>query len=60
MADEQISGQSEHIEPAAEAATIENLLREERLFPPPAAFTAQATADDPGIYAQTATDEGFR
>ena len=39
MADEQTasqtSEQSEHIEPAAEAATIENLLREERLFPPP-------------------------
>jgi acetyl-CoA synthetase len=52
--------QSEHIEPAAEAATIENLLREERLFPPPAAFTERATANDSQIYARTATDEGFR
>ncbi len=50
----------EHVEPAAEAATIENLMREERLFPPPPAFTAAATANDPDIYARTATDQGFR
>jgi acyl-coenzyme A synthetase/AMP-(fatty) acid ligase len=47
-------------EPAAEAATIENLLREERTFPPPAAFVAQATAKDPEIYNRAATEEGFR
>ncbi len=40
-------------------ATIENLLREDRTFPPPAAFTAAATANDPAIYERTATDEGF-
>ena len=50
----------EPLEPAAEAATIENLLREERLFPPPAGFVAQATANDAEIYTRTATDEGFR
>ena len=33
----------DRLEPAAEAATIENLLREERTFPPPAAFARSAT-----------------
>ena len=47
-------------EPAAESATIENLLREERTFPPPASFAEQATANDPQIYMRTATEEGFR
>jgi acetyl-CoA synthetase len=42
-----------------DAAPIENLLREDRTFPPPAGFAAQATASDPGIYERTATDEGF-
>jgi len=42
------------------SATIENLLVEDRLFPPPAAFTATATFNDPEIYARTATEEGFR
>jgi acetyl-CoA synthetase len=51
---------TDKIEPAAEAATIENLLREERLFPPPPAFVAQATANDPAIYERTASDEGFK
>ena len=46
-------------QPPADAATIENLLREDRTFPPPPAFTAQATAGDPAIYERTASDEGF-
>ncbi|HEX6655609.1 MAG TPA: AMP-binding protein, partial [Candidatus Limnocylindria bacterium] len=41
-------------------ATIENLLREERSFPPPADFTAQANVSDAGIYEQAASEEGFR
>ncbi|HET6818971.1 MAG TPA: AMP-binding protein, partial [Candidatus Limnocylindria bacterium] len=41
-------------------ATIENLLREERSFPPPQAFTAQANANDPAIYERASSDEGFR
>jgi acetyl-CoA synthetase len=40
-------------------ATIENLLREDRTFPPPPAFVAAAIANDPDIYEHTATDEGF-
>jgi acetyl-CoA synthetase len=61
MADEQRDERgSEHIEPAAEAATIENLLREERTFPPPPEFARNATASDPQIYTRTATEEGFR
>ncbi|HEY7738968.1 MAG TPA: acetate--CoA ligase [Candidatus Limnocylindria bacterium] len=43
----------------ADAATIENLLREDRTFPPPPAFTAQANAGDPDIYQRAASDEGF-
>jgi acetyl-CoA synthetase len=47
-------------EPAVpEAATIENLLREERTFAPPPAFTAAATAGDAQIYEDAASDEGF-
>jgi len=46
-------------QPPADAATIENLLVEDRTFPPPPAFTARAIASDPDIYARTATDEGF-
>jgi len=46
-------------QPPADAATIENLLVEDRTFPPPPAFTARAIANDPDIYARTATDEGF-
>jgi acetyl-CoA synthetase len=41
-------------------ATIENLLREERTFPPSVAFAAAAIANDPDIYQRTASDEGFR
>jgi acetyl-CoA synthetase len=43
-----------------EAATIENLLREERTFPPPPEFAANALLNDPSIYDRTATEEGFR
>ena len=32
-----------------DAATIENLLREERTFPPSEEFVANALLDDPGI-----------
>ena len=46
-------------QPPADAATIENLLVEDRTFPPPPAFVARATANDPDIYARTASDEGF-
>ncbi|MEX0629522.1 MAG: acetate--CoA ligase [Chloroflexota bacterium] len=46
-------------QPPADAATIENLLVEDRTFPPPPAFVARAIANDPDIYARTATDEGF-
>ena len=56
MADDQ----EEPIEPAAEAATIENLLREERIFPPPLAFTEAANVNDVSLYDRAATDEGFR
>ena len=45
----------EHVE-----ATIENLLREERSFPPPPKFTAQANATDAGICEQADSEEGFR
>ena len=46
-------------QPVPEAATIENLLREERTFAPPPAFTAAATAGDAQIYDDAASDEGF-
>ncbi len=39
---------------------IENLLREDRTFPPSDAFTSEALLSDPSIYERTATDEGFR
>ncbi|HEV8253073.1 MAG TPA: AMP-binding protein, partial [Candidatus Limnocylindria bacterium] len=54
------AAEPEPSEPEAEAATIENLLREERTFVPPPAFAAQATANDPEIYMRAATEEGFR
>jgi len=43
-----------------DAATIENLLREERTFPPSEEFVANALLNDPDIYQRTATEEGFR
>jgi acetyl-CoA synthetase len=58
------NGQDEHRDehPGEEhlEATIENLLREERTFAPSPEFVSNATANDPEIYARTATDEGFR
>ena len=44
-------------EPSVNAsAGFEALLSEERRFPPPAAFTAQANVSDPGIYEESARD----
>jgi len=37
-------------------AAIENLFREGRTFPPPAAFAEQANASDPGVYAVADAD----
>ncbi len=45
---------------SAGTEAIENLLREERTFPPSAEFVASAVASDAGIYERTATEEGFR
>jgi acetyl-CoA synthetase len=45
---------------SAGTEAIENLLREERTFPPSAEFVANALASDPGLYERTATEEGFR
>ena len=39
---------------------IENLLREDRTFPPSEGFVAAALLSDPGIYERTAGEEGFR
>jgi acetyl-CoA synthetase len=47
-------------EDRTDAATIENLLREERTFPPSEQFVADALLTDPGIYERTASEEGFR
>jgi acetyl-CoA synthetase len=43
-----------------DAATIENLLREDRTFPPPRDFVANALLDDADLYEHTATEDGFR
>jgi acetyl-CoA synthetase len=43
-----------------ESATIENLLTEDRTFPPPTDFVANAIVKDQGILERTATEEGFR
>ncbi|HET7095139.1 MAG TPA: AMP-binding protein, partial [Thermomicrobiales bacterium] len=41
-------------------ATLEALLAEDRTFPPPPAFAAQANVNDPAIYERAANDlEGF-
>jgi acetyl-CoA synthetase len=45
----------EHVE-----ATIENLLREDRTFPPPPDFVERSILNDPAIYERTATEDGFR
>ncbi len=47
-------------ERSADVETIENLLREERTFPPSEAFASAALLNDPSIYERTKTDEGFR
>jgi acetyl-CoA synthetase len=47
-------------EDRTDAATIENLLSEERLFPPSPEFVGDALLNDPAIYEQTASEEGFR
>jgi acetyl-CoA synthetase len=39
---------------------IENLLREDRTFPPPPEFVADALLNEQSIYERTATEEGFR
>ena len=36
--------------------TLEALLKEDRRFPPPAAFRERANASDPGVYARAAAD----
>jgi acetyl-CoA synthetase len=36
--------------------TLDSLLTEDRSFPPPAEFAAQANADDPAVYAQAGAD----
>ena len=45
---------------SATSATIENLLREERTFPPPPEFAANALLNDASIYERTADEDGFR
>jgi acetyl-CoA synthetase len=47
-------------ERSAGTDAIENLLREDRTFPPSAEFVAQAGLSDPSIYERTASEEGFR
>ena len=41
-------------------ATIENLLREDRTFPPSSAFVEGSVLADASIYERTASEEGFR
>src|SRR5687767_7310376 len=47
-------------ERTASTDAIENLLREDRTFPPPPEFVANALLNDPSIHERTASDEGFR
>jgi acetyl-CoA synthetase len=47
-------------EDRTDAATIENLLREERTFLPSEEFVASALLTDPGIHERAASEEGFR
>jgi acetyl-CoA synthetase len=44
----------------ATTEAIENLLREERTFPPPRDFVEHALLNDASIYDRTRTDDGFR
>ena len=39
-------------EERVESATIENLLREDRTFPPPRDFVASALVTDPSVFKQ--------
>jgi len=47
-------------EERVESATIENLLREERTFPPHQEFVGNALLSDPSVYQKADTEEGFR
>ena len=47
-------------EERVESATIENLLREERTFPPPHEFAANALITDPSVFQKADAEEGFR
>jgi len=40
--------------------TLEALLKEERIFPPPPAFQKQASMNDPKIYEQASKDRDSR
>ena len=47
-------------EERSDAATIENLLREERTFPPSDEFVANAVLRNPSVYEETRSEDGFR
>ncbi len=47
-------------EPRSDSDAIENLLREERTFPPSDRFVADAVLQDSSIHERTASEEGFR
>ena len=47
-------------EERVESATIENLLREDRTFPPPTDFVANALVTDPSVFQKADSEEGFR
>src|SRR5438093_404191 len=47
-------------EERVESATIENLLREDRTFPPPTDFVANALVTDPSVHEKADSEEGFR
>src|SRR5438876_1209413 len=47
-------------EERVESATIENLLREDRTFPPPPDFVANALVTDPSVHEKAESEEGFR
>jgi acetyl-CoA synthetase len=47
-------------ERATSTDAIENLLREERVFPPPMAFTENALLNDAFVYDRVRREEGFR
>ncbi|MEP6469161.1 MAG: acetyl-coenzyme A synthetase N-terminal domain-containing protein, partial [Chloroflexota bacterium] len=62
MSTEQRTNEQRDQQPGQEPVegTIENLLREERSFPPPPDFVAQANFNDASIYDRAASEEGFR